>query len=183
MDLPRIWDLVQVFAPLSLVSFGGGQSVFSEMQRQMVDVHHWMSNAEYVDLFAISRAAPGPGTLIAALLGWKLAGWAGAIASILALYVPSSVLAYAAGLWWRHHRGSPMLTIVQNALMPVAVGLIFAGALSLIEASHAGWLQLLTTAITCLVVVRRLMSPYLLMLIAALLYGVLGAAGGLSPGG
>ena len=32
----RLWLLVLVFAPLSLVSLGGGTSVFAEMQRQAV---------------------------------------------------------------------------------------------------------------------------------------------------
>jgi chromate transporter len=62
-----------VFAPLSLFSFGGGQAVIAEMQHQVVDVQHWMTNQEFVDLFALSRAAPGPSTLIAALIGWHVA--------------------------------------------------------------------------------------------------------------
>ena len=54
-------DLLAVFAPLSLLTIGGGQSVVADIQRQVVDVHHWMTAREFVDLFAISRMTPGPG--------------------------------------------------------------------------------------------------------------------------
>ncbi len=57
--------LLAVFAPLSLLTIGGGQSVVADIQRQVVDVHHWMTAREFVDLFAISRMTPGPGSLLA----------------------------------------------------------------------------------------------------------------------
>src|SRR5206468_2888254 len=75
----RMLGLFLVFAPLSLMSFGGGQAIIADMQHQTVDVQHWMSGRDFVDLFAISRAAPGPSTLIAALIGWNVAGLGGAI--------------------------------------------------------------------------------------------------------
>ena len=38
---------ILVFAPLSLVSFGGGQAIVADMQHQTVDVQHWMSGTEF----------------------------------------------------------------------------------------------------------------------------------------
>jgi chromate transporter len=40
--------LLAVFAPLSLLTIGGGQSVVADIQRQVVDVHHWMTAREFV---------------------------------------------------------------------------------------------------------------------------------------
>src|SRR5690348_13256147 len=135
----RLLALVLVFAPLSLVSLGGGPSIFAEMQRQSVEVHGWLSDAQFVDLFAISRAAPGPGSLIAALVGWQAAGFAGALAAALALYLPSSLLLLGIGHWWRRRGDSPARRVIERGLAPVAVGLIFAGVLTLLQADGAGW--------------------------------------------
>ena len=66
MNEGRLLAIALVFAPLSLISFGGGQAIIAEMQHQVVDIHKWMSGPEFADLFALSRAAPGPSTLIAA---------------------------------------------------------------------------------------------------------------------
>lgn len=178
----RLLALLLVFAPLSLVSLGGGPSIFAEMQRQAVEVHHWMTDAQFVELFAISRAAPGPGSLICALVGWQAAGFAGALAAALALYGPSTLLLLAIGHWWRRKGDSPARKVIERGLAPVAVGLIFAGVLTLLRADGAGWLEMAVLA-ACTLALLRGASPYLVMAVVAVLYaglwqaGVLGAAG------
>ena len=64
--------LFSVFAPLSIVTVGGGQGIIAEVQRQVVDVHHWMTHAQFLSDFAIARLAPGPGSLLATLIGLPL---------------------------------------------------------------------------------------------------------------
>ena len=42
-------------AMLALLAFGGGiNTVVPELQRQAVDVHHWMDARTFSDLFAIA---------------------------------------------------------------------------------------------------------------------------------
>jgi chromate transporter len=67
-DIP--WQLVLVFTPLSLISLGGGQSVIADINKQVVDIHGWMSQADFVNLFAISRAAPVRCSLL-----WSAGRW------------------------------------------------------------------------------------------------------------
>lgn len=178
----RLLALVLVFAPLSLVSLGGGPSIFAEMQRQAVDVHGWMTEARFVDLFAISRAAPGPGSLIAALVGWQAAGFAGALAAALALYLPSTFVLLAVGHWWRRKGDSPARRVIERGLAPIAVGLILAGVLILLQADGAGWLELAVLA-SCTVALLRGASPYLVLLVVAVLYAALQQAGVIGSAG
>ena len=56
------------------------------MQRAAVDVHHWLTGPEFLAFFAISRAAPGPGSLIVVLIGQKAAGLAGALVAFLGMF-------------------------------------------------------------------------------------------------
>jgi chromate transporter len=172
----RLFALVLVFAPLSLVSLGGGPSIFAEMQRQGVEVHGWLTDAQFLDLFAISRAAPGPGSLIAALIGWQAAGFWGALAAALALYVPSSCVLLAVGHWWRRRGDSPARQVIERGLAPIAVGLIFAGVFTLMQADGAGWLEV-ATLLVCSLALLRGASPYLVMLVVAVLYSALYQAG------
>ena len=130
----RLIGLLIVFVPLSLLSFGGGQAIVADIQHQTVDVHSWLSNAQFTDMYAISRASPGPSTLVAALIGYQVAGFLGAFVACLAIYVPSSAVVYAATSWWQRHRVSPVKTAIERGLAPIAIGLIFAGALAVIEA-------------------------------------------------
>jgi chromate transporter len=174
----RLLALALVFAPISLVSLGGGPSVFAEMQRQSVEVHGWLSQERFLDLFAVSRAAPGPGSLVAALVGWEAAGFAGALVAALSLYLPSSLLLLAVGHWWRRGGGdAPLRRAVERGLAPVAVGLIFAGVVTLARGDGSGWLGVLTIA-ACAGALLRGASPYVVMLAAALTHvGLRGALG------
>ena len=168
----RLLGLVLVFAPLSLVSFGGGQAIIADMQVQVVN-HGWMTAQQFADIFALSRAAPGPSTLIAALIGWQVAGFAGALTGTLAIYVPSSIIMYGAVRWWQSRGDSPWRNALQRGLAPIAMGLVFAGALSVLQAAQVSMLQLATTlvALACLVFTK--IGPYPLMIAAALVFGSL----------
>lgn len=146
----NVLALLLVFSPLSILSIGGGQATIPEMQHQAVVVHGWLTNGEFADLFAISRAAPGPSSLIAALIGWHVFGFWGAVAATLGMFLPSSLLMYAVGAWWHRREDSAIRRAIERGLAPIAVGLVFAGAITILRAAHAGALVLATAAVVCL---------------------------------
>jgi chromate transporter len=148
--------LLLVFAPLSLVSFGGGASVFAEMQHQAVVVHGWVSQREFENLFAVSRAAPGPGALLTTLIGWEAAGWAGALVASLAFFLPSSILIYVVAHFWNRWRGSAWQAAVENGFAPIAAGLVLASGVAIL---HAGGDIALAWATACGVAAGRLWRP------------------------
>jgi chromate transporter len=173
MNGDRLLGLLLVFAPLSLLSFGGGQAIIADMQHQTVDIHHWMTGPQFVDLFALSRAAPGPSTLIAALIGWQVAGLLGAVVATIAIYVPSSLAVYGAVRWWHASKDSPWRAVLQRGLAPIAVGLIFAGAVAVLEAAHVNALQIFTTVIVAGLLISTRIGVYTVMAVAALSYALL----------
>jgi chromate transporter len=179
----RLLGLIIVFAPLSLLSFGGGQAIVADIQHQTVEVRHWLTNQEFTDMYAVSRAAPGPSTLVAALIGWQVYGFWGAVIATLAIYIPSSIVVYGATSWWHRREGSPRRIAIERGLGPVALGLIFAGVVAVLEAAHiveASWthprvdpLALATMFVCAGVLYFTKFSPYLLIVIVALVYATL----------
>lgn len=146
-DLPLA--LLAVFVPFSLVSIGGGTSILAGVQHQAVGVHHWITTREFVELFAISRAAPGPGSMLATLIGWHIFGWTGALIATLALFVPSSLLCYGVALVWNRHRGKRWHTALENGLAPVGIGLVMAGVITVLRVGGGGlfsWIVALGSA-------------------------------------
>ncbi|MDR5734016.1 chromate transporter [Caballeronia sp. LZ025] len=153
----RLFALFSVFAPLSLATIGGGQTVIADMQRQVVDVHHWMTNAQFLSDFAIARMAPGPGSLLATLIGWQVAGFCGAVISTVGLFCPTAVLMYGVVRLWDRHRGARWLTALENGLRPVAAGMIAAAIYVLFDALDGGWLaRAIAIVSTILVITTRL---------------------------
>ncbi len=91
--------------PISLLSFGGSNAVIADIEHQTVAVHQWMTGREFADFFALTRAAPGPGSMLTALIGWKVAGLAGALVATIGYYLPAAVLVYALARLWGRWRG------------------------------------------------------------------------------
>ena len=166
----RLLGLILVFAPLSILSFGGGQAIVPEIQNQTVVVHGWLSDPQFADLFAISRAAPGPSSLICALIGWQVYGFWGAVVATLAIYLPSSVVVFFAAGWWQRNEVSPIRNAIERGLAPIAVGLIFASALIVLRATQAGVLGVATVVVATGLLYFTKVGAYTLMGSVALIY-------------
>ncbi|GJE61732.1 chromate transporter [Methylobacterium trifolii] len=126
--IPTLFALGLIFAQLSLLAFGGGNTILPEMQRQVVEVHHWMSAQDFGALFALAQAAPGPNMMVVPLVGWHVAGWEGLLVASLAKFGPSSVLTGLCLHAWERFRDRPWRRVVQAGLVPMTVGLVTASA-------------------------------------------------------
>ena len=144
-------QLAGLFLVLSLLAVGGGNAVVPDMQRAAVDTYRWMSSREFLDLFALSRVAPGPGSLIVALIGQHVAGIAGAAVATAAMFGPTCVLIYFAGRAWHHFRAAPWRDQVERGLAPVAIGLVFASAIALTRGTEDALAAYALTAISTVV--------------------------------
>ena len=137
--LTTLLQLLAIFTPLSLITVGGGQSVVADIHRQVVEVHGWMTDNQFLDLFALSRITPGPGSLLVTLIGWHVAGLAGALVASFAIFVPSSILVYGLARLWTRHQGSAWTRAIEAGLLPVAAGMILAASFTILRAAEGGW--------------------------------------------
>ncbi|MBE7210215.1 MAG: chromate transporter [Gluconacetobacter diazotrophicus] len=161
--------LATLFGGLSLLAFGGGNAVVAAMERAAVSGHHWMTGTEFLGLFALSRAAPGPGSLIVALVGQKAAGLPGALVATAAMYAPSCTLVAIAARVWRHYGTAPWRFRLEQALIPLAIGLTVGSGLVIAERNeHLPVLWIVTAAAGALLTVTRL-NPILVLLAGGLL--------------
>lgn len=55
-----IWALISTFGLMSLFAVGGAAAAVPEMHRIAVDVHHWMTEKQFADAYAIAQLSPGP---------------------------------------------------------------------------------------------------------------------------
>ncbi len=148
-----------LFAMLSLLAFGGGAGVIPEMQHAVVDVHHWMTGPQFLALFALSRAAPGPGSLLVVLIGQKAAGFLGGLVAGVAMFGPSSVLAYLAATFWLRGGTEGWRGRVSRALAPIAVGLTLASGIALWRGTEHGVLAQAVSLVATLVLAFTELNP------------------------
>lgn len=125
--MTKIVGLVNVFALLSLLAVGGGTAVLPQMKHDTADVHHWVTDTQFAEIYSLGQLAPGPNMTCVILVGYEVAGWIGALAVLLAFFFPSSLLCYVVSSAWESARGSPWRDAVQRGMAPIVIGLMLAG--------------------------------------------------------
>lgn len=128
-------QLLLQFALYSLLAVGGANALLPEIHHDVVTATGWLSDAEFSSLFAIAQAAPGPNVLVVTLIGWKLAGFGGAVACTVGMCGPSAVLAWQAGRLWQRFQASRWRRVLEQALAPVSAGLVLGSGTTLVAIS------------------------------------------------
>ena len=159
--------LAEVFALLSVLSIGGANATLPEIHRQVVVLHHWMSDATFAQIVAIGQTAPGPNVMVASVIGWQLAGVAGLLVVTLSIVLPSSGLAVAIGRFVARHEEGATIALVRRALAPVALGFMLASSVVMTRAAWQGAGTLVVVATVAAMVVLTRLSP---------LWGIAGGA-------
>lgn len=131
-------QVLGVFSMLSLLAVGGGAAVLPEMKTWTVGSAPWLTTDQFGEIYSLGQLAPGPNMLMVAVIGHRVAGWAGAALALLGFFVPSGLLAFAAGRAWDRLAENPWREAVARGLGPMTIGLILAGAVSIERAVMTG---------------------------------------------
>ena len=137
-----------VFTKIGTFNFGGGYAMLSLIHNEVVVKNHWLTNAEFTDMVAISQSTPGPIGINAAtyagytaILHQGYPVWAAVIGSVLAslsiMWLPF-LLMIAISHYLLHHKDSKMVQGIFSALRPTIIGLIGAAALLLMNRENFG---------------------------------------------
>ncbi|MCK0196924.1 chromate transporter [Ancylobacter sp. 6x-1] len=166
MKVDPIPALVAHFLMISLFAVGGANAVLPEMHRQVVGAG-WMSDAQFAQAFAIAQASPGPNVLVVTLIGWHVAGLAGALATTLAMCGPTCLLAYAVGGAWHRFRAARWRRALQAGLVPMTIGLIAASGTLLAEGAARSYGAVALTLVSALVLFFTRLSPIWMLALGA----------------
>jgi chromate transporter len=161
--------LLSIFAVCSVIAVGGATSTVPEMHRQVVDVHGWISDRSFTELFAIAQTSPGPNVVFVALLGQYIGGIPGALIAMFAMCAPSCTIAYCAARVVDRFRHAPWRIVLQAGLVPVTIGLIASSALIVARAADHDVATLLITAASFALCYWTRVTPLLALALAAAL--------------
>lgn len=111
---------------LSAFTFGGGYVIVTLMKKKFVDEEHWIEEEEMLDLIAIAQSAPGAVAVNGAIVvGYKLAGLAGALTAILGTILPPFVIIAAVSACYNAFRSNLIISRMLEG-MQAGVGAVIA---------------------------------------------------------
>ncbi len=169
MNTSPLSTLFGYFALLSLFAVGGANAAIPEMHRVAVEVMHWMNDRQFADMFAIAQLSPGPNVIIVTLIGYHVAGLAGAAVATVGMTGPTCLAAFFIARVWDRFKDAHWRIAIQAGLVPVSLGLIAASAFVLARAADHNVYAAVLTGITAVVTFTTRVNPLWIFVVAGLL--------------
>ncbi|MGC1465954.1 MAG: chromate transporter [Pseudolabrys sp.] len=165
--------LAGYFAVLSLFAIGGANAAVPEMHRIAVEAMHWMNDRQFSDMYALAQLSPGPNVIIVTLIGFHVAGVAGAAVATIAMVGPTCTVAFFVGRTWDHFKDAPWRAAIQTGMVPVSLGMVAASAFVVARAADHNAIAGAVTVATGVTAYCTRINPLWLFAVA----GVVGLAG------
>ena len=88
-----LWELFAAFARIGALTFGGGYAMIPMLEREVVNRHHWATEEELMDYYAVGQCTPGVIAVnVATFVGYKIAGPVGGVFATLGVVTPSLLI-------------------------------------------------------------------------------------------
>lgn len=114
------------FGSMSVTLFGGGYVFVPAMEKVVVEQMMWMTSRQFSEGIALGHATPGPIMISSVFVGWKVAGFSGALAAAIALFVPPAVLMYVAHHYMQKIKQNDGAEAAFKGVRPAVIGMICA---------------------------------------------------------
>ena len=121
---PGLWDLGLFFFKVGAVTFGGGMTIIAFVQDQVVNQLTWITSQEFLECLTLSQLTPGPIIMVAAYVGYKVAGVIGATVAAFAIFLPSFILALSVLPFLDRVRELAWIKAAMRGIAPAVVGAI-----------------------------------------------------------
>ena len=164
--MKSLWELFVSFFKIGAFTFGGGYAMIPLIEREVIDNKGWVDRREYLDLLTLAQSAPGPISLnTSVFVGYKRAGYAGAVAALLGIVVPPFTIILLVALFFTGVRDNAVVDAAFKGMRPAVVALIVVPVISLARGMH--WSMIAVVALSAAMVWRFGISPVFLIVIAA----------------
>ncbi len=121
---PGLAGLATFFLEVGALTVGGGLAMIAFIQARVVEQLHWLTAQEFIDGLALGQFTPGPILMVAAYVGYKVAGVAGAAVAAGAAFLPSFVMMLAILPAFDRVRTYTWTRAVLRGMSPAVIGLL-----------------------------------------------------------
>lgn len=129
MDI--LLKLFATFFKIGGASFGGGYAMLPFIEKEVIQVHGWLSAQEFLDVLAISQITPGPIAVNAAtFIGYRFLGIPGSLVATAGIVAAPFIYMSLMTKFLNKYKSSEMFTRIFYYLRPVTTALILSAVYS-----------------------------------------------------
>lgn len=178
---PTAWQLFRIWSTIGLQSFGGGASTSFLIQTTFIDKYRLMSMEDYIYYWNLCVMTPGINLIaLTVLIGHKLRGTRGIIASLSGMLIPSALITCLLTAGFQLIQSIPAVQAILRGIIPATAGIMLVVGLRFAQpqfqqAYKEGFLRLGFTIViitACALAIALLKFPVIPVLLASALLGM-----------
>jgi chromate transporter len=159
--------LLLFFLKAGALTFGSGLVIVPFLQQGIVQEHGWLGERDFLVAVAIGMISPGPVVITATFVGYLVAGFGGAVAATVGIFLPSFLLVLIAAPVLQRHRANRNVQGFVKGAYAAAIGTILGASVLLGRIAIGDWLTILIGLLSLAALFRWKVNNPLLMAVAA----------------
>jgi len=140
---------------IGVFTFGGGYAMIALLENEFISRKSWMERDEFLDMVAISESTPGPVAINSATyIGYKMAGFWGALISTIGICIPSFTIIYVISLFFDAFLEMTLVEYAFRGIQVCVIYLILSAGLNMLKDVKKAPMEIfiLSATILCMVV-------------------------------
>jgi chromate transporter len=162
--LGTLGKILMFFLKAGSLTFGSGLVIVPFLQQGVVQQYGWLDERSFLIAVAIGMVSPGPVVITATFVGFLVAGFWGALAATIGIFLPSFILVLVAAPILARHRTNQNVQGFIKGAYAAAIGTILGACVLLGRIAIGDWLTILIAALSLAALFRWKVSNPLLIL-------------------
>ena len=162
-----IGKLLFFFLKAGALTFGSGLVIVPFLQQGVVQQYGWLSERDFLVAVAVGMISPGPVVITATFVGYLVAGFGGALAATIGIFLPSFLLVLLVAPIVARHRANRNVQGFIKGAFAAAIGTILGACVLLSRIAIGDWFTILVAVMALAALFRWKLSNPLLMAVSA----------------
>ncbi len=176
--MKKVAILFLTFFKIGLFTFGGGYAMIALLKNEFVSKKQWITEDMFLDMAAIAESTPGPVAINSATyIGYYIAGFRGALASTIAVCIPSFTIIYIISLYFDSFLKLSYVSYAFDGIQACVVYLIFSAAIQMLKGIRKTFFNMANTiAVFITMFIFSLLAINFSTVFYILICGIIGVA-------
>jgi chromate transporter len=153
-NFPLLGKLLLFFLKAGSLTFGSGLVIVPFLEKGLVQNTGWLDERQFLVAVAIGMISPGPVVITATFVGYLVAGFWGATAATIGIFLPSFLFVLIVAPILVRHRAQPDVRGFVKGAYAAAIGTILGAAVLLGKIAIGDWLTAVVALVSLLVLFR-----------------------------
>ncbi|MDF2533710.1 MAG: chromate transporter [Clostridia bacterium] len=166
--------IFNIFFRLGFIAFGGGYSIITILESEVVDKHNIIDKERFFDIVNITQGLPGAiGLNVAIFVGYISNGIVGALVAAAGSILPSLIIITSIMALFSNISSMPIVQSAMNGIRPVVVALVIYAAYKIGLHAYKSKGYVVLTVIGFLIAMFAENIPLPFIIIGGLISGIL----------